>query len=269
MKLGFIGAGNMGGAIIKGLIKSGKISAENINVVEKNNTILDTMAKEQGINPCKDYKELINGSDIVFMAVKPVVFPSVIADIKDCIKAKGPLLISMAAGITTESIDEMLGFETPVVRMMPNINAEILMSATALCKNSAASDKDIDTAEDILSAVGMTARIDENMFAVFSAIAGCSPAYVYLFIDSLAKGAQKLGMNKKQALATAAAAVSGSAAMFSRSDAHPWELIDKVCSPGGTTIEGICTLEEYKFESAIVKAVENSVLKDMALSGKK
>lgn len=268
MKLGFIGAGNMGGAIIKGLIKSGKIKAADINVIEKNTVILDKFEREQGITPCSTYSELIDKSDIVFMAVKPVVFPSVIADIKECIEEKRPLLISMAAGITTESIDEMLGFEIPVVRMMPNINAEILMSATALCKNSAASDKDLDMAEDILGAVGMTARIDENMFAVFSAIAGCSPAYVYLFIDSLAKGAQKMGMNKKQALETAAAAVSGSAAMFSRSGAHPWELIDKVCSPGGTTIEGICTLEEYRFESAIVKAVENSVLKDRALNKK-
>ncbi len=268
MRLGFIGAGNMGGAIIKGLIKSGKISAENINVVEKNTALLEGFTKEQGICPCKDYEELIKNSDIVFMAVKPVVFPSVIEDIKGYIRAERPLLISMAAGITTESIGEMLGFDTPIVRMMPNINAEILMSATALCKNAAASDSDLDTAEDILRAIGMTARIDENMFAVFSAIAGCSPAYVYLFIDSLAKGAQKMGMNKKQALEIAAAAVSGSAAMFSRSDAHPWELIDKVCSPGGTTIEGVCTLEEYKFQSAIVKAVENSVLKDRALNKK-
>ncbi len=268
MKLGFIGAGNMGGAIIKGLIKSGSIAAKDINVTEKNKEILNTLEKEQGIVPCSGYEELIDKSDVVFMAVKPVVFPSVIADIKGYIKEKKPLLISMAAGISTESIDSMLGFETPVVRIMPNINAEILMSATALCKNNVAGDRDIDTAENILSAIGMTARIDENLFAVFSAIAGCSPAYVYLFIDSLAKGAQKMGMNKKQALEIAAAAVSGSAAMFSRSDAHPWELIDKVCSPGGTTIEGVCTLEEYKFQSAIVKAVENSVLKDRALNKK-
>ena len=266
MKLGFIGAGNMGGAIIKGLIKSGRIKAEDINVTEKNAAILESMAKEQGIIPCKDHNELINNSDIVFMAVKPVVFPSVIAAAKDRIRDKRPLLISMAAGITTESIGKMLGFDTPVVRMMPNINAEILMSATALCKNETASDKDIETAEDILSAIGMTARIDENMFGVFSAIAGCSPAYVYLFIDSLARGAQKMGMNKKQALEIAAAAVAGSAEMFSRSDKHPWELIDKVCSPGGTTIEGVCTLEEYKFEAAVVKAVENSVIKDMSMN---
>ncbi len=268
MKLGFIGAGNMGGAIIKGLIKSGKIPAENINVTEKDTNILHTLAKEQGIKPCAGYKELTDNSDIVFMAVKPVVFPSVIDDIKEYIREKRPLLISMAAGITTESIEDMLGFKTPIVRMMPNINAEILMSATALCKNDAADDKDMDTARDILNAIGMTAIIDEGMFAVFSAIAGCSPAYVYLFIDSLAKGAQKMGMNKKQALEIAAAAVSGSAAMFTRSGAHPWELIDKVCSPGGTTIEGVCTLEEYKFSSAVVKAVENSVLKDRALNKK-
>jgi pyrroline-5-carboxylate reductase len=268
MKLGFIGAGNMGGAIIKGFIKSGKISAKDINVVRKNESALKEMADELGIIPCSNYSELVENSDVIFMAVKPVMFESVLNELSPILKNSNKLLVSMAAGLTTDSIEKILGFEYPIVRIMPNINAEILMSATAICKNAKASNDDMDYVKDLFSAIGLATEVAENQFAVFTAIAGCSPAYVYLFIDSLAKGAQKMGMQKAKALEIAATAVIGSAAMYQQSNSHPWELIDKVCSPGGTTIEGVCTLEEYKFESGIVKAVENSVLKDYALNKK-
>lgn len=268
MKLGFIGSGNMGGAIIKGFIKSGKVKARDINVVRKNQAALRSMADELGINPCKNYNELIEKSDVIFLAVKPVMFPQILSEISSHIRNSEKLIVSMAAGLTTERIEELLGYEHAVIRIMPNINAEILMSATAVCKNSSASDDQFNYIMDLFSAIGLSTDVPENQFAIFTAIAGCSPAYVYLFIDSLAKGAQKMGMQKTKALEIATAAVIGSANMYQQSGTHPWELIDKVCSPGGTTIEGVCTLEEYKFESAVVKAVENSVLKDYELNKK-
>lgn len=266
MKLGFIGAGNMGGAIIRGFIKSGKVKAEDIFVTRKNKDSLNNMKSELGINICLNNVDLVNSSDILFMAVKPVMFPDVINEIKDSVKNKNIVVVSMAAGLTTDKIKDMFGYDLKVVRIMPNINAEILMSATSVCKNEFASAEDMEIVKELLSSIGIVEEVSENMFSVFSAIAGCSPAYVYTFIDALARGAQKMGMNKNQALNIAAAAVAGSANMFIKSNEHPQLLVDKVCSPGGTTIEGLCTLEEYKFTPGIVKAVENIVNKDKSLN---
>lgn len=266
MKLGFIGAGNMGGAIIRGFIKSNKVKAQDILVTRKNKAALEDMVNDLGITACENSALLAEKSDVIFMAVKPVMFPSVIDEIKEQVKKCNSLVVSMAAGLTTDKIRDMFGFDVRIVRIMPNINAEILMSATSVCKNSTASDEDIEMIKDLFSSIGLATEVSENMFSVFSAIAGCSPAYVYMFIDALARGAQKMGMNKKQALEIAAAAVVGSANMFIKSDEHPQALVDKVCSPGGTTIEGLCTLEEYKFTAGIVKAVENIVKKDMDLN---
>ena len=194
------------------------------------------------------------------------MFKTVINEIRDTVKAENPIVVSMAAGLSTENITDIFDFDVRLVRIMPNINAEILMSATSLCKNEFASNDDLSVVKDLLSSIGLATEVPESQFGVFCAIAGCSPAYVYAFIDALARGAQKMGMNKKQALEIAGTAVVGSATMFLNSTEHPQELVDKVCSPGGTTIEGLCTLEEYKFTAGIVKAVENIVEKDRSMN---
>ncbi len=268
MKLGFIGAGNMGGAIIRGFINSNKVNADDINVIRKNTKALEAMKSELGINGYTDYSEFINDSDIIFLAVKPIMFSDVISEIKNSLKYKNKLIVSMAAGLTAESICNMLGYEFPVIRIMPNINAQIMLSTTAVCKNEKASAENLEYIADLFNSIGMAVEVAESQFAVFSAIAGCSPAYVYMFIDALARGAVKMGMNKKQAVKIAASAVAGSAEMVIKSGIHPVELTDMVCSPGGTTIEGVTTLDECGFTSAVTKAVVNSVLKDKKLSGK-
>lgn len=268
MKIGFIGAGNMGGAIFRGFIKNNAFKAEDIHIYRKNTDKLNEDSKKLGITPQFNICELVNAVDCVVLAVKPNMFPDVIEEIKECVKNKKSLIVSIAAGLSTESIEEMFGFEIPVIRIMPNINAEICLSTSACCYNKSVTKDMLDCVKEAFGKIGYITEVEEGKFAIFTAIAGCSPAYVYLFIDSLAKGAQKLGMNKKQALEIAASAVIGSAKMLEQSGEHPWALIDKVCSPGGTTIEGVCTLEEYKFESAVVKAVENSVNKDKELSKK-
>lgn len=265
MNIGFIGAGNMGGAIIRGFVKSGKVKAENIIVNRKNKDQLKAMAESIGVKTAETAVDACK-CDILFLAVKPVMFKTVIDEIKDTVKIETPLVVSMAAGLSTENIQKMFGFDTRIIRIMPNINAEILMSATSLCKNNNASDEDLAVVKDLLSSIGLATEVAESQFGIFSAIAGCSPAYVYAFIDALARGAQKMGMNKKLALEIAANAVVGSASMFLNSNEHPQALVDKVCSPGGTTIEGLCTLEEYKFSAGIVKAVENIVEKDRSLN---
>lgn len=268
MKLGFIGAGNMAGAIFKGLIKAKAVEAKDIFIIRNNPDLQKQQENELGVTGCGSYEELIENCDVVFLGVKPVVFPVLLDNIKNLLERKKPLIVSMAAGITLDSIEEMLGFKPSIVRIMPNINAEILMSATAYCGNDRASSEQLALVKKYMSAIGLAVELPEKQFAVFTAIAGCSPAYVYMFIDALARGAQKLGMNKQQALDISAQAVIGSASMYAKSGKHPAELVDKVCSPGGTTIEGVCTLDEYKFTAGIVKAVENSVLKDELLNKK-
>ena len=256
--IGFIGAGNMGGAVIGRLVEN---NAYNIYVSRKNKAALKEMA---GISACENNCGAVQ--EVTFLAVKPNMFKEVIDEIKDTVKAKNSLVVSMAAGLTTDSIRAMFGFDVKVIRIMPNVNAAVARSTTAICKNNMVSDEEYDFVKNVMAYAGSVIEVAESQFSVFCAIAGCSPAYVYAFIDALARGAQKMGMNKKLAIEIAASAVEGSAYYLSLSDEHPQALVDKVCSPGGTTIEGLCTLEEYKFTAGVVKAVENIVNKDKDLN---
>lgn len=265
MKLGFIGAGNMGGAILRGFINQKIVSPQDICVIRKNKELLNKMAEELGIIPCESYEQLIKGCDIVFMAVKPVMFKEILKEISTPLNKYKPLLVSMAAGLEISDIEKMADYTGEIVRIMPNINAEIAMSATAYCGNKSCSNEKLATIENLFSTIGLATPVAENLFPVFTGIAGCSPAFVYMFIDGLARGAVKHGMNKKQALEISAQAVLGSAAMFLKSGQHPYQLVDKVCSPGGTTIAGVCELQEYKFDSALVSAVEATIKRDKEL----
>jgi pyrroline-5-carboxylate reductase len=266
MKLGFIGAGNMGSAIFKGFIASGKAQPGDIYITRRNKEALATQASELGVNACADYSELIKACDVVFLAVKPIMFKEVLSAIRNDIKTKMPLVISMAAGISTKDIEDELDIKgVRVVRIMPNVNAQVMTSVTALCAGKYATDEDISLTESLFNGIGTTARVGESQFAIFTAIAGCSPAYVYMFINALAEGALKAGMNKKQATEIAAGAVMGSARMVLESGLHPEVLNDMVCSPGGTTIEGVCALKEQGFEAAVIAAVTKSIEKDAML----
>ena len=265
MKIGFIGSGNMGSALFKGFITNKSLSPEDIYINRLDKNKLEEDAKKWGINACMTLDELAEKTDCIFLAVKPNKFEEILPIVGKLIMKKKNLIVSMAAGKSIASIEKLLEFKAPVIRIMPNINAQVSLSATAYCKNEKVNDEQLAFIIKLLESIGMVTEVEENKFAAFSAIAGCSPAYVYMFIDALAKGALKAGMNKKQALDIAAYAVMGSAKMFIESGTHPLELADKVCSPGGTTIEGVCTLDEYKFTAGIVKAVENSIEKDKKL----
>lgn len=260
MKISFIGAGSMGGAIIRRLSRS----PHNIYVSRRDQEALKLLAAEYGIFPCSNAEAAKN--DILFMAVKPNMFTVIIDEIRESVRERKPLIVSMAAGLTTDSIEQMFGFDIGIVRIMPNVNAEIGRSVTSICRNKNVTDPQLEAVKEIMEYSGSVIDVNEDQFSIFSAIAGCSPAYVYAFIDALARGAQKMGMNKSLAIKITASAVEGSSAMLAQSGKHPQELVDKVCSPGGTTIEGLCTLEEYGFTAGIVKAVENIVNKDKRLN---
>ena len=265
MKLGFIGAGNMGGAIIRGLIANKGAKAKDIFFVRKNKELAEKMSNELGITACKDTKELAEKCDVVFLAVKPFMFEDVLPECSSALKKKDPIIVSVAAGKSIAKIKEILGYDAKVIRIMPNVNAEVFLSTTAICKAENVSDEGEASVCSLLEKIGTAVKIQEDKFPVFSAIAGCSPAYVYMFIDALAEGALRAGMPKKQALEIAASAVYGSAMLLAHSNKHPRELTDSVCSPAGTTIEGVNALLEGKFDATVMSAVKASIDKDLSM----
>ncbi len=260
--IGFIGCGNMASAIIRGLVSGGKYSPTEIAVFDIFSEKVQSLADELSLNTMKSEKEIAEKCDKVVLAVKPDVFPSLLEKIGSELKANDPLVISIAAGKTTEFIASLLPYTPRLVRIMPNINAKVQAAISAYCGNERASADDKAFVKDFCDAFGRGIEIAEKNFSIYSAIGGCSPAFAFMFIDSLARAAVKNGMTKAQALETAAQAVLGSAKLILESDEHPWKLVDAVCSPGGTTIEGVCALQEKGFEAAVEAAVEASYNKD-------
>lgn len=258
---GFIGSGNMASAIIRGMIRSG-VEAGSIGVYDIDENKTKALSEDLGIRAFSSAVELISECGTVVLAVKPNVFPILLPDVRDALEKNDPLIVSIAAGKTIEYITSLLGYCPKLVRIMPNINAKVCEAISAYCGNERVSETELKEVEAFCGYFGKGTQIKEDLFPIYSAIAGCSPAYAYMFIDSMARAAVKNGMPKKQALEISAQAVLGSAKMILESDAHPWQLVDEVCSPGGTTIEGVASLQNDGFESAVIKAVEASYNKD-------
>lgn len=262
MKLGFIGSGNMADAIVKGILAAGLDCCDGICAYDIDSKKAQAFCSGHNIRCAESLQELIDFADAVVLSVKPNVFGSLLPEISKPLEKKNPLLISIAAGKTIGFIEELLSYNAAVIRVMPNINAKVAGAMCAYCCNARATQEHRKFVTEIFSAVGSIIALDESYFPLFGVIAGSAPAFAYMFIDSLARAGVKNGMNKKVALEIAAQTVLGSAKMILESDEHPWELIDRVCSPGGTTIEGVCRLQSCGFESAITEAVDAGVIKD-------
>ncbi len=269
MKFGFIGAGNMAGAIIKGMtVGTGVCEGKDITAYDINPSALQNLKDTCGIATSASLMETAENADVIVLAVKPNILPDVLPQIRVAARCQRKLIVSIAVGKTIDYLESYLGKEQPIIRVMPNINAKVGAAISGICPNPAANEKDTETAKMLFSTVGSVIQIAENYFSIFGVIAGSSPAFAYLYIDALARAAQKAGMAKSQALEIAAQTVLGSAKMILESKEHPWSLIDQVCSPGGTTIEGIASLEENKFESTITKAFDAVLAKDEIIKNK-
>lgn len=265
MSIGFIGCGNMASAIICGIIDNEAVKAEEVNVFDVYAPATDSIKAKYNINIFGSEEEIVKNSDTVVLAVKPNVLSSVLKKIDGALGNKGTLLISIAAGKSTEFIANELTHDNKIIRVMPNINAKVSEAICAYTANAKATDDDKSLTEKIFSAVGKIIYLEENYFPLFGVLGGCTPALAYMFIDELARAGVKNGMKKDVALKISAQAVLGSAKMILESGEHPYELIDKVCSPGGTTIEAVTSLQESGFNSAIHKAVDKAVEKDSKL----
>lgn len=265
MSVGFIGCGNMATAIIKGIIKSKTVAENEINVFDIYEPAVEKLTAEYKINKCADECEIVSESNTVILAVKPNVLPQVLNKINAALEESDTLLISIAAGKSTEFIRSALSHDNRIIRVMPNINATVGEAMCAYTANETATQSDKQTAESIFSGVGKVMYLEENYFPLFGVIGGCGPAFAYMFIDAMARAGVKNGMKKDTALMVAAQTVLGSAKMILDSPEHPWELIDKVCSPGGTTIEAVTSLQADGFEAAVHKAIDAAVDKDSKL----
>lgn len=264
MSIGFIGCGNMATAIIKGVINNGYCKAGEINAFDVFIPAMDKL-QELGVNTCESEFDLVNKSDIIILAVKPNVLASVLTKINHSLEEKDKLIISIAAGKDINFIRSNLTHNNKIIRVMPNINATVGEAISAYTANEAASDEDKRITEEIFNSVGKIIYLEEESFPLFAVLGGCTPAFAYMYIDALARVGVENGMKKDTALMIAAQSLFGSAKMILESNEHPWALVDKVCSPGGTTIEGVISLQADGFEKAIHNAVNKAIEKDNKL----
>lgn len=266
--IGFIGAGNMGGAIIGGIIKNNLIASDNIFVYDKNKISADKISRDFKVNVLTDVKDISN-SDIIILAVKPDVIYSVIDNIKKYI-TNDKIIVSIAAGQSIKKLSDAFGNDTyKIVRVMPNTPALVGEGMSAISLNQEMQKpENKETVSDILrifESFGKAEIIPEKLMDAVTGVSGSSPAYVFMFIEAMADSAVLSGMPRKQAYTFAAQAVLGSAKMVLEQDKHPGELKDMVCSPGGTTIEAVKVLEDKNFRGAIIDAIDACVKKSKSL----
>ena len=269
MRIGFIGAGNMAQAIIRGMLDRNFSGADDILATDKDEDTLRRVCATYGIRSRSSNEELVADVEVVVVAVKPNQFGGALPPLRTIVRERRPLLLSIAAGVTLDTLDALLEGrgELPLIRVMPNVNAQIGRSMSALCGNAAAAPEHLVWAESLFATLGRTLRLEEALFAAFSAVACASPAFAFMFIEGLARGGLKAGLNKREAVLAAAQAVLGSASLVLESGQAPCLLADTVCSPGGTTIAGVAELEDRGFTAALMRAVEATVNRDKELQG--
>lgn len=263
MKLGFIGAGNMARAIINGLIAEQKISGEDVYIHSAHKSSYESYAKEKGLNPCESNSDVVKNAKIVFLAVKPIVAKDVLEEVSTEFERKNPVLVSMVTGVSIAELADALHFPAAkIIRIMPNVNVEIGEGMTALKAGEKVTETEFSEVTDLFDSIGKTTEMEEKDFSTFVALAGSSPAYVYLFIDAMSRSGVKYGLSKRQATEIAAQAVLGSALKVLEASKSPMDLVDDVCSPGGTTVAGLLAMEEYGFTTSVIKGLDATVAKD-------
>lgn len=255
MKLGFIGVGNMAGAIIGGIIQTGLISPEEIIGSDISAAGRDHMQMIYGIRVTPSNRKVAERAEVIFLSVKPQYYPAVIADIRDVITDR-QLVITIAPGKTLKWLEEQFGKQVKIVRTMPNTPAMVRQGMTAVCPNDCVSKEELEDVIKILKTIGETEVVPENLIDAVVAISGSSPAYVFIMIEAMADAAVAEGMPRAQAYKFAAQAIYGSAKMVLETGKHPGELKDMVCSPAGTTIEAVRILEQKGFRSALIESMK-------------
>ena len=254
LKLGFIGCGNMGKAMLSGVLESGKCVKADVLFSAKTEATREKIKSQFDIKVTADNKEVAEFADVLFLAVKPQYYAEVIDQIKDVVR-DDTIVISIAPGKSLEWFDQAFGKQLKVIRTMPNTPAMVKEGMMGMCPNELVTDEETALVKDICDGFSETEIITENLMDVVTAVSGSSPAYVFMFIEAMADAAVAGGMPRQQAYKFAAQAVLGSAKMVLETGKHPGELKDMVCSPAGTTIQAVRVLEEKGMRSAVIEAM--------------
>ena len=262
MKFGFIGTGVMAGAMLESALAAGCLKKEDVLVFDKHRPA----AEKFGVEIAASAIELAMQCDIVQLGTKPQDLPALLEDLDEALQKKKPLVVSIAAGVPLKKITV---YVSRAVRLMPNINTTVGLGMTAYCATEKVKQEELAWVKGYCECFGKAIHLEEKHFSAFTALAGSAPAFVYLFIDELARAGVTAGLPKALALEIAAQTVFGSAAQLKASALHPYELIDRVCSPGGTTIAGINALREHGFAHAVSQAALAAYARDQELGSRR
>ncbi len=260
MKYGFIGCGNMGGALARALSKTTK----DIMLADFDSKKAQSLADELGVK-CGTNNDIVLGCERIFLGVKPQVMGEMLDSLKDILKEKKPLLISMAAGLSTEKICEMVSEQIPVIRIMPNTPVSVGKGMILYCANMLVSKQSILDFVSDMRFGGILDELPEELMDAGCSVSGCGPAFMYMFIDALARGGEQCGLPREKAIKYAAATMAGAAELALTSGKTPEELRNAVCSPGGSTLEGVKVLTEENITEIGIKAVKASFKRNIEL----
>ena len=259
MKYGFIGCGNMGGAVARALSKT----TRDILVTDRSGKAA-ALAAELGIQ-YGDNETVARQCDRIFLCVKPHMMADVLKPLQSILQARKPMLITMAAGLTVAQIEDFAATALPVVRIMPNTPVAVGSGVIQYCHNGLVTDEMLADLLDDLRFAGRLDELEEKLIDAASALSGCGPAYTYIFLEALADGAVACGIPRAKALEYAAATLEGAARMYLETRTHPGTLKDAVCSPGGSTIAGVKALEQHGFRGAVMDCVAAAYEKNKLL----
>jgi pyrroline-5-carboxylate reductase len=259
-KIGFIGAGKMAQAMIAGILKSNMLAKENIMASAATEKTINHIAQTYDISTSLHNINVARFADILILAVKPELHADVIEEIKRDIN-KNAIIVTIAAGITLNNLEQLFGFQVKAVRTMPNTPSQVREGMSVMCANEYLSESEMNEVERLFNCFGNTERLEEKLMDAVPAISGSSPAYVYMLIEAMADGGVLQGIPRDKAYRLAAQAVLGAAKMVLETGMHPGALKDDVCTPGGSTIEAVATLEKEQFRGSIIAAMESCTKK--------
>lgn len=254
-KVGFIGCGNMGSAILKGALYAKAFEAGNTYVHTASVDSLQRLQKEYQIQPCVDNRDVYRQSDIIILAIKPYMFEAVIDELKD-IYDENKVIVSIAAGITMDKLSSYFQQDhIKIVRVMPNTPSFVNMGASGICCNAYVSESELAYVKTVFEAIGIVAEVSEEEIHAVVAVSGSSPAYAFMFLDAIVREGMNQGLSYQSARKLAAQTLKGAAEMVLTTDESLEQLKKNVCSPNGTTLEAVYVLEAEGFEKIIAKAM--------------
>ncbi len=255
MKLGVIGCGKMGTALIQGAIRAGVVAAIDVSGCDPYEKSRDAFAQATGAQVSADLAGLAAASDVILLCTKPLDVAAALADVVKMAAGAPRLVISIAAGVTLAALEAAAAENFRIIRAMPNTPALVGHGAAGYCLGTRATANDAKTARSLLGAVGLAVEVPERLMDAVTGLSGSGPAYIYVVIDALADGGVLAGIPRVDAVRLAAQTVFGAAAMVLETGEHPAVLKDMVTSPGGTTIAGLAALERHGLRSALIEAV--------------